>query len=229
MIKAVVGANWGDEGKGKITDMLAKEADIIVRFQGGANAGHTIVNNYGKFALHTLPSGVFYSHTTSVIGNGVALNIPVLIKELNEIVSKGVPAPKIKISENGEKITNPGFKGLYRLYSKDTGKARGDVITLAEETIPVQDSYEIFDPNAVWKKTRIRNYEVRNLHVPIFEQGKCVYESPDIETTKKYCQEQMETLWDETLRFENPQTYYVDLSQKLWDMKNRLLQEHAAE
>lgn len=98
MIKAVVGANWGDEGKGKITDMLAKEADIIVRFQGGANAGHTIVNNYGKFALHTLPSGVFYSHTTSVIGNGVALNIPVLIKELNEIVSKGVPAPKIKIS-----------------------------------------------------------------------------------------------------------------------------------
>ena len=89
MIKAVVGANWGDEGKGKITDMLAKEADIIVRFQGGANAGHTIVNNYGKFALHTLPSGVFYSHTTSVIGNGVALNIPVLIKELNEIVSKG--------------------------------------------------------------------------------------------------------------------------------------------
>ena len=88
MIKAVVGANWGDEGKGKITDMLAKEADIVVRFQGGANAGHTIVNNYGKFALHTLPSGVFYSHTTSVIGNGVALNIPVLINELNEIISK---------------------------------------------------------------------------------------------------------------------------------------------
>ena len=81
MVKAVVGANWGDEGKGKITDMLAKEADIIVRFQGGANAGHTIVNNYGKFALHTLPSGVFYGHTTSVIGNGVALNIPVLFAE----------------------------------------------------------------------------------------------------------------------------------------------------
>ena len=73
MVKAVVGANWGDEGKGKITDMLAQQADIIVRFQGGANAGHTIVNDYGKFALHTLPSGVFYSHTTSVIGNGVAL------------------------------------------------------------------------------------------------------------------------------------------------------------
>lgn len=82
MIKAVVGANWGDEGKGKITDMLAQEADIIVRFQGGANAGHTIVNDYGKFALHTLPSGVFYDHTTSVIGNGVALNIPVFLRNI---------------------------------------------------------------------------------------------------------------------------------------------------
>ena len=83
MVQAVVGANWGDEGKGKITDMLAEKADIIVRFQGGANAGHTIVNNYGKFALHTLPSGVFYDHTTSIIGNGVALNIPVLFNEVN--------------------------------------------------------------------------------------------------------------------------------------------------
>ena len=86
MVKAIVGANWGDEGKGKITDMLAQEADYIVRFQGGANAGHTIVNNYGKFALHTLPSGVFYDHTTSVIGNGVALNIPVLFNEIKSTV-----------------------------------------------------------------------------------------------------------------------------------------------
>ena len=102
MIKAVVGANWGDEGKGKITDMLAQKADIIVRFQGGANAGHTIVNDYGKFALHTLPSGVFYNHTTSVIGNGVALNIPVFFKEYNEVVSRGVPAPKIMISDRAQ-------------------------------------------------------------------------------------------------------------------------------
>lgn len=104
MIKAVVGANWGDEGKGKITDMLAQKADIIVRFQGGANAGHTIVNNYGKFALHTLPSGVFYDHTTSVIGNGVALNIPVLKKEVDDITSKGVPMPKIKISDRAQMV-----------------------------------------------------------------------------------------------------------------------------
>ncbi len=102
MVKAVVGANWGDEGKGKITDMLAQEADIIVRFQGGANAGHTIVNDYGKFALHTLPSGVFYGHTTSIIGNGVALNIPVFFKEYNEIVSRGVPSPKILISDRAQ-------------------------------------------------------------------------------------------------------------------------------
>ena len=102
MVQAVVGANWGDEGKGKITDMLAEKADIIVRFQGGANAGHTIVNNYGKFALHTLPSGVFYDHTTSIIGNGVALNVPVLFKEVNELVEKGVPRPKLLISDRAQ-------------------------------------------------------------------------------------------------------------------------------
>lgn len=102
MIKAVVGANWGDEGKGKITDMLAEKADIIVRFQGGANAGHTIVNNYGKFALHTLPSGVFYHHTTSIIGNGVALNIPLLFKEIKSITDQGVPAPKILVSDRAQ-------------------------------------------------------------------------------------------------------------------------------
>ena len=102
MVKAIVGANWGDEGKGKITDMLAEESDIIVRFQGGSNAGHTIINNYGKFALHLLPSGVFYNHTTSIIGNGVALNIPYLFKEVNDIVSKGVPKPKILVSDRAQ-------------------------------------------------------------------------------------------------------------------------------
>ena len=102
MVRAIVGANWGDEGKGKITDMLAKESDIIVRFQGGSNAGHTIINNYGKFALHLLPSGVFYNHTTSIIGNGVALNIPFLVKELNDLTSQGVPMPKILVSDRAQ-------------------------------------------------------------------------------------------------------------------------------
>lgn len=102
MVKAVVGANWGDEGKGKITDMLGEKADIIVRFQGGANAGHTIINDYGKFALHTLPSGVFYDHTTSIIGNGVALDIPVLFEEIQSIIDRDVPMPKIKVSDRAQ-------------------------------------------------------------------------------------------------------------------------------
>ena len=102
MLNAVVGANWGDEGKGKITDMLAREADIIIRFQGGANAGHTIVNDYGKFALHTLPSGVFYRHTTSIIGNGVALNIPVFINEIHSITDRNVPMPNILVSDRAQ-------------------------------------------------------------------------------------------------------------------------------
>ncbi len=102
MVRAIVGANWGDEGKGKITDMLAKESDIIVRFQGGSNAGHTIINDYGKFALHLLPSGVFYQHTTSVIGNGVALNIPYLLREIKDLEEKGVPTPKILVSDRAQ-------------------------------------------------------------------------------------------------------------------------------
>ena len=102
MVRAVVGACWGDEGKGKVTDMLAENSDIIVRFQGGSNAGHTIINNYGKFALHLLPSGVFYDHTTSIIGNGVALNIPKLVEEVNDLVSKGVPTPHILVSNRAQ-------------------------------------------------------------------------------------------------------------------------------
>ena len=102
MVKAIVGANWGDEGKGKITDMLSQEADIIVRYQGGSNAGHTIINEYGKFALHLLPSGVFYKHTTSIIGNGVALNIPYLVKEINSLVERGVPKPNILVSDRAQ-------------------------------------------------------------------------------------------------------------------------------
>ena len=125
MVKAVVGANWGDEGKGKITDMLAKEADIIVRFQGGANAGHTIVNNYGKFALHTLPSGCFYGHTTSIIGNGVALNIPVLFKEIQDIVAKGVPMPKILVSDRAQMVMS--YHVLFDQYEEERlgGKSFG--------------------------------------------------------------------------------------------------------
>ena len=102
MVRAIVGANWGDEGKGKITDMLGEQSDIIIRFQGGSNAGHTIINDYGRFALHLLPSGVFYQHTTCIIGNGVALNIPYLQKEIDDIVSQGVPKPNILVSDRAQ-------------------------------------------------------------------------------------------------------------------------------
>lgn len=102
MVRAIVGANWGDEGKGKITDMLAKESDIVIRFQGGSNAGHTIINNYGKFALHLLPSGVFYDHITNIIGNGVALNIPYLFNEIKQLEEKGVPTPHIMVSDRAQ-------------------------------------------------------------------------------------------------------------------------------
>ncbi len=99
MVKAIVGANWGDEGKGKITDVLAAQSDIVIRFQGGANAGHTIINDYGRFALHILPSGSFYSHITNIIGNGVALDARKLVAELKSITDQGVPAPNLMISE----------------------------------------------------------------------------------------------------------------------------------
>ncbi|MCI8687197.1 MAG: adenylosuccinate synthase [Lawsonibacter sp.] len=102
MVKAIVGANWGDEGKGKITDMLARQSDVVIRFQGGANAGHTIINNYGRFALHTLPSGVFYPHVTNVIGNGVALDAAKLVGELEQIEAQGVPAPKLILSDRAQ-------------------------------------------------------------------------------------------------------------------------------
>ena len=125
MVRAIVGANWGDEGKGKITDMLAKESDIIIRFQGGSNAGHTIINNYGRFALHLLPSGVFYGHTTSIIGNGVALNIPFLVKELESLVSQGVPMPHILVSDRAQ-ILMP-YHVLFDTYEEErlVGKSFG--------------------------------------------------------------------------------------------------------
>ena len=123
MVRAIVGANWGDEGK--ITDMLAKESDIIIRFQGGSNAGHTIINNYGRFALHLLPSGVFYGHTTSIIGNGVALNIPFLVKELESLVSQGVPMPHILVSDRAQ-ILMP-YHVLFDTYEEERlgGKSFG--------------------------------------------------------------------------------------------------------
>jgi len=131
--------------------------------------------------------------------------------------------PKIKISENAAKITNPDFKSLYRFYSKDTGKAEADLLTLHDEVINENEEYELFDPEHIWKRKTMTNYTLRNLLVPIFENGKCVYESPNVSEIREYCKKEIASMWDEVLRFENPHNYYVDLSQDLWDEKTMLL------
>ena len=135
----------------------------------------------------------------------------------------------MKISENIEKITNPGFKNVFRLYDNETGKALADVITLREEgPLTYNESYEIFDEHAVWKRKDLKNFTARELLVKIFDKGRCVYDSPSLDEIKDYCREQIDTLWGETLRFENPQTYYVDLSKPLWSLKHELLNQHHA-
>ena len=168
MVRAIVGANWGDEGKGKITDMLAKESDIIIRFQGGSNAGHTIINDYGKFALHLLPSGVFYQHTTSIIGNGVALNIPYLIKEIQSIVDRGVPKPHILVSDRAQ-ILMP-YHVLFDIYEearlagKSFGSTKSGIAPFYSDKyakIGFQVS-ELFDDELLKEKTE-RVCEIKNV------------------------------------------------------------------
>lgn len=148
------------------------------------------------------------------------------VYKLSALEKNGEKTPKIKISENVEKITNPGDKALYRLFDKNTGKVIADVITLEGEVINEDEPYEIFDPNAVWKRKTITNFRVENLRKQIFAEGRLVYDAPKIEDIRSYCEGQIKTLWDEMLRFENPQIYYVDLSQKLWEMKHKLIEEH---
>lgn len=138
----------------------------------------------------------------------------------------GTIVPKIKISENIGKITNPHFKKLYRFYGNDTGKAIADYMCLYDETVDDSGEMEIFDPEATWKTKTVYNFTARELLVPIFKGGQLVYQCPDLQQVRKYCLEQVDTLWDEVKRFDNPHTYYVDLSQKLWDIKNDLLRNH---
>ena len=139
---------------------------------------------------------------------------------------EGTIIPKIKISENPAKITTPHFKKVYRIFSKDTGKAEADLIALHDEKFDFEQPLELFDPNATWKSKVFTNFEARELLVPIFQKGKLVYEVPDLQASRAYCQRQVDALWDEVKRFENPHNYYVDLSQKLWDIKQDLLKHH---
>ena len=174
MIKAIVGANWGDEGKGKITDMLASDADFVVRFQGGANAGHTIKNKYGKFALHMMPSGVFNEGVTSVIANGVALNIPQLLKELEQVVSGGVPTPKLVVSNRAHMVMP--YHILFdqyeeeRLAGKSFGSTKSGIAPFYSDKyakIGFQVS-ELFDETALREKLNsvleVKNILIQNLY-----------------------------------------------------------------
>ena len=148
------------------------------------------------------------------------------VYKLCALEKDGELIPKMKISENVGKITNPGFKTLYRLFDLDTDRAIADLITLDDEPQPTGEDMEIFDPQNIWKHKTVTNYYAKNLRVPIFEKGKLVYDRPSIEEIRAYCLKQVDSLWEEICRFENPQTYYVDLSEKLWDMKQELLKAH---
>ncbi|MCR5000251.1 MAG: adenylosuccinate synthase [Lachnospiraceae bacterium] len=220
MVKAIVGANWGDEGKGKMTDMLAQEADVVVRFQGGANAGHTIVNKYGKFALHTLPSGVFNENVTSIIGNGVALNIPVLFKEINDIISKGVPAPKLLISDRAQMVM-PYHVDLdtyeeARLAGKSFGSTKSGIAPFYSDKyakIGFQIS-EIFGDEAELKEKINRVCTIKNVML------KNLYNQPEIDEDELF-----NTLMEYK---EMVKPYVCDTSLFLWnaiqDGKNILLE-----
>ncbi len=186
MVRAIVGANWGDEGKGKITDMLAKDADIVIRFQGGANAGHTIINNYGKFALHLLPSGSFNDNVVNIIGNGVALNIPALFNEMKEIVDRGVPAPKLLVSERAQ-VVMP-YHILFdqyeeeRLSDRKFGSTKSGIAPFFSDKFAKIgfQVWELFGDEQTLKEKIKNTLEVKNLML------EHIYHKPTIDTDELY-------------------------------------------
>jgi nicotinate phosphoribosyltransferase len=149
------------------------------------------------------------------------------VYKLAAIEEDGQIIPKIKLSENVGKITNPGFKQLWRLYDNATGKAIADVLTLDNENIDGSKPYELFDPDHTWKRKTVIDFTPKKLLTRIFDKGTCVYEGPTLKDIRAFCKAQINTLWEEVLRFDNPHNYYVDLSQPLWDMKEKLLKEHS--
>jgi len=204
---------------------LTKKVRKILDENGMEDCGIVVSNSLDEYIIReTLMQGaqinsfgvgerLITSRSEPVFGGVYKL---VAIESGNEII------PRIKLSENVAKITNPGFKSLYRLFTKD-GKAIADVITKFGETIDTTKPYTIFDPEHTWKKKTITDFDAKPLLVKIFDKGKCVYECPDLKTIQKRCKDQIDNLWDEVKRFENPHRYYVDLSKEMWDMKLNLL------
>ncbi|MGI6668740.1 MAG: nicotinate phosphoribosyltransferase [Acetivibrionales bacterium] len=149
------------------------------------------------------------------------------VYKLCAVEENGRIIPKIKVSENVGKITSPGYKQVWRLFDKETGKAIADVITLHDEEIDESEPYELFDPEFTWKRKVVRNFRAKKLLVRVFDRGRLVYECPDLESVRKYCREQVDTLWDEVKRFKNPHGYYVDLSRPLWELREKMIREHS--
>ena len=205
---------------------LSKQARKMLDEAGFADCGIVASNSLDEYIItDILRQGA--EITSFGVGERLitAKSEPVFggVYKLAAVEENGEIVPKIKVSENVEKITNPGFKRVWRFFNKETGKAMADVIALADEAIDSSTPYEIFHPEYIWKRKLLTNFEAKPLQVPVFVKGKCVYESPTVQEIRAYCKAQIDTLWDEMLRFEHPHKYYVDLSQKLWDEKQALL------
>ena len=205
---------------------LSKKARIMLDNAGFPDCAITASNSLDEYTIQDM---IRQGARVDSFGVGermiTASSAPVFggVYKLAAVEENGQIIPRIKVSENVAKITNPGFKKLWRLYDRDNGKAIADVITLHDEVIDDTKPYEIFDPEHIWKRKTVENFRAKPLQVQLFRGGECVYDSPSVEQIRSYCREQLDTMWDEVLRFENPHNYYVDLSQKLWDVKQALL------
>lgn len=205
---------------------LSKKARIMLDSAGFPDCAITASNSLDEYTIQDM---IRQGAKVDSFGVGermiTASSAPVFggVYKLAAVEENGTILPRIKVSENVAKITNPGYKKLWRLYDRDNGKAIADVITLHDEIIDDTQPYEIFDPEHIWKRKTVENFRAQPLQVQLFRDGECVYESPSVEQIRSYCQQQLDTMWDEVLRFENPHNYYVDLSQKLWDVKQALL------
>ncbi len=205
---------------------LSKKSRIMLDNAGFPDCAITASNSLDEYTIQDM---IRQGARVDSFGVGermiTASSAPVFggVYKLAAVEENGQIIPRIKVSENVAKITNPGFKKLWRLYDRDNGKAIADVITLHDEVIDDTKPYEIFDPDHIWKRKTVENFRAKPLQVQLFRGGECVYDSPSVEQIRSYCREQLDTMWDEVLRFENPHNYYVDLSQKLWDVKQALL------